>query len=131
MLERIISGGQSGADQGALRAARAMGVPTGGTAPKGWLAEVLIGGDEDFPAPSRWAGRPCHWLADYGLVEAEAEGFPVRTVRNVLDSDETLWFGDPWSAVGRCTLEACQRHGRPAEVVRKGETRPSMVLEWL
>jgi hypothetical protein len=35
MLERVISGGQSGVDQASLRAARAAGFPTGGRAPKG------------------------------------------------------------------------------------------------
>jgi Circularly permutated YpsA SLOG family len=34
MLERVISGGQTGADQAALRAARACGIPTGGWAPR-------------------------------------------------------------------------------------------------
>lgn len=48
MLERIVSGGQTGADQAALRAARAAGLPTGGWAPRGWLTE-------EGPAP---------WLAN-------------------------------------------------------------------
>ena len=34
MLEKIISGGQTGADQAAWRAAKAFGVPTGGWMPK-------------------------------------------------------------------------------------------------
>jgi len=40
MLERIITGGQIGADQGALRAARAAGIATGGWAPAGWETEA-------------------------------------------------------------------------------------------
>ncbi|CAI5505939.1 unnamed protein product [Closterium sp. Naga37s-1] len=36
---RIISGGQTGADRGALMAARALGVPFGGSCPKGRRAE--------------------------------------------------------------------------------------------
>jgi hypothetical protein len=39
MLTRVVSGDQTGADQGGLRAARAAGIPTGGWAPKGWLVE--------------------------------------------------------------------------------------------
>ncbi len=35
MIERILTGGQTGADQAALRAARAAGIATGGWAPKG------------------------------------------------------------------------------------------------
>lgn len=67
MLERVISGGQTGADQAALRAARACGIPTGGWAARGWLTE-------DGPAP---------WLAEWGLAEcpdgeSEAERYRAR-----------------------------------------------------
>ncbi|HJT77421.1 MAG TPA: putative molybdenum carrier protein, partial [Gemmataceae bacterium] len=37
MLERVISGGQTGADQAGLAAAKACGIPTGGWMPKGFL----------------------------------------------------------------------------------------------
>lgn len=36
---RIISGGQTGVDQAALRAAKRVGLPTGGWMPKGFLVE--------------------------------------------------------------------------------------------
>ena len=36
MLIKIISGGQTGADMGGLRAGRALNIPTGGSAPHGW-----------------------------------------------------------------------------------------------
>jgi predicted Rossmann-fold nucleotide-binding protein len=39
MLTRVISGGQTGVDQAALRAAKTRGIATGGFAPKGWLTE--------------------------------------------------------------------------------------------
>jgi hypothetical protein len=52
MIVQVISGGQTGADQGGLRAARACGIPTSGWAPKGWMTEA-------GPAP---------WLADWGLA---------------------------------------------------------------
>jgi hypothetical protein len=39
MLERVISGGQTGVDQAALRAAQACGLETGGYAPLGWETE--------------------------------------------------------------------------------------------
>lgn len=38
-LASVISGGQTGADFGALLAARDCGIETGGWAPKGWLRE--------------------------------------------------------------------------------------------
>ena len=39
MLDRIITGGQSGADQVGWRVARAFDIPTGGWMPKGYLTE--------------------------------------------------------------------------------------------
>src|SRR5262249_34268512 len=39
MLDRVITGGQTGADQAAPRAARGAGIATGGWAPKGWVTE--------------------------------------------------------------------------------------------
>src|SRR4051812_12471606 len=95
MLDRVVSGGQSGADQAALRAARAANIPTGGWAPKGWRTE-------DGAAP---------WLADFGLVECPESGYPARTRANVRDSDVTVWFGDWHSPGGKTTLDACRELG--------------------
>lgn len=76
MIERmtVISGGQTGVDQAALRAAISCGLRTGGYAPKGWLTE----------------DGPAHWLADYGLVECPDPGYAARTHANVLRADATL-----------------------------------------
>lgn len=41
MKMKIVSGGQTGIDQGALEAALALGFEIGGWAPARWLAEVL------------------------------------------------------------------------------------------
>jgi hypothetical protein len=65
MIERVISGGQTGVDQAGLRAARAAGIATGGFAPKGWLIESEDG-RHNVPAP---------WLAEYGLVECPEPGY--------------------------------------------------------
>src|SRR5688572_1715521 len=97
VLERVVSGGQSGADQAALRAARAANIPTGGWAPKGWLTE-------DGLAP---------WPADHGLAECPEPGYSARTAANAHDSDGTLWFGDWHSPGGVATLDACRKLGKP------------------
>ena len=115
MLERVVSGGQSGVDQAALRAARAAGIPTDGTAPKGWATE-------NGPAP---------WLADYGLAECPEPGYPARTVANVRDSDGTLWIGDQGSSGGRLTVGTARALGRPLLVVRAGVTTPADVRRWI
>lgn len=98
MIERIVSGGQTGVDQAALRAARAVGVTTGGWAPRGWM--TLDG--------------PALWLADYGLLEHAALGYPPRTEANVRDSDATLRMAVDFESPGeRCTLRMIDRHKKP------------------
>jgi hypothetical protein len=114
MITRIISGGQTGADQAGLRAARAAGIQTGGWAPRGWLTE-------DDPAPS---------LADYGLVECRRRGHPARTRRNVMEADAVLWFGNPHSRGGKLTLGLCAERAVDSYVVLDRST-PQDVAAWL
>ncbi len=103
-VQKIISGGQTGVDQVAILAARALGIPTGGTAAKGWSTE-------DGPAP---------WLEDYGLEECDRAGYPARTIENVRKSSATVIFGDPESSGSRLTINACLRHNRPYAVNPNG-----------
>jgi hypothetical protein len=50
MLGLVVTGGQTGADQGGWRAARAAGIPTGGWMTRGFLTETPDGrGDESHP----------------------------------------------------------------------------------
>jgi hypothetical protein len=76
-LEKIISGGQTGVDRGALDAALEASFPCGGWCPKGRKAE-------DGPIPAR-----------YPLKEMDGPAYRLRTERNVRDSDGTLilFFG--------------------------------------
>lgn len=98
MLTKIVSGGQTGVDVAALRAARALGIATGGWAPRGW--ETL-----DGPAP---------WLADYGLVEYARPGYAARTEANVRDSDATLRLAVNFLSPGeRLTIAMVDRHKKP------------------
>jgi hypothetical protein len=114
-LGKVISGGQTGADQAGLRAARAAGIPTGGCAPKGWLTE-------EGPAP---------WLAEYGLNECLELGYPARTAANARDSDGTIWFGSPDSSGYAATIRTCTRFGKSYLIVSEGVTTPRHVTEWM
>lgn len=114
LIKRVITGGQTGADQGALRAAKAAGIPTGGFAPKGWLTE-------DGPAP---------WLADYGLVEYHEEGYPARTKANVEIADAMLWFGNPHSLGGQLTARLCVEANLDTFTAIHTST-PQEVAEWI
>ncbi len=72
--QKIVSGGQSGADRAALDGALRHNIPHGGWCPKGRLAT-------DGPlAPI------------YKLQETESAGYRQRTKRNVVDSEATLIF---------------------------------------
>ncbi len=87
---KIISGGQTGVDRGALDAALALGVECGGWCPAGRLAE-------DGTIPKR-----------YPVMELANAGYAERTARNVADSDRTLVIsngvplGGTRETVGRC-----------------------------
>ena len=73
-LTKIISGGQTGADQAALDAAIETGIPHGGWIPKGRLTE---------------SG---HLSEHYNLQEMPTKDYLKRTKKNVLDSDGTVVF---------------------------------------
>lgn len=95
---KIISGGQTGADQSALSTARLCGIETGGWAPKEWLTET-------GPEPL---------LASYGLEECEVAGYPARTRRNIEDSDGTVIFHNGKSGRGsQLTFTLCQELDKP------------------
>lgn len=94
--ELIISGGQTGADTGALRAAANLNIRTGGYAPYGWTTET-------GPAP---------WLADYGLVQHKSSGYSPRTADNIKLADATVIFGRP-STGSNLTQRICQERGKP------------------
>jgi hypothetical protein len=96
---KIISGGQNGADQAGLRAARLHEISTGGWAPKGW--KTL-----DGPRKSL--------LQSFCLQECEKEGYPPRTELNVKESDVTLRFASNMHSAGeRCTKNAILKHKKP------------------
>ena len=97
---KIISGGQTGVDRGALDAALAAGAECGGWCPARRLAED---------------GRiPDH----YPLHELRGGGYAERTARNVVDSDGTLIisFSDPQGGT-RATIDFCIQQQKPYVVL--------------
>ena len=96
MLEKIVSGGQTGADRAALDSAIKHGIPHGGWVPKGRLAE-------DGP------------LADnYDLKEMPSDSYPARTEQNVIDSDGTLIISNgPLTGGSDYTREMAKKHKKP------------------
>jgi hypothetical protein len=72
-IDKIVSGGQTGADRAALDVALELGIPYGGWIPRGRLAE-------DGRISATYAA----------LVECDSPDPEVRTRLNVRDSDATL-----------------------------------------
>jgi hypothetical protein len=120
LLRKIIGGGQTGADQGGLRAARELGIETGGIAPRGWLTE--IGPQETL-------------LRSFGLVECEEEGYPARTRQNIALSDGTVLVGPYESGGSRLTYELATQMNKPLFVLTYppdfGEEHIAKFKHWL
>lgn len=98
-VEKIVSGGQTGADRAGLDAALALGLAVGGWCPRGRRAE-------DGRIPDR-----------YPLEETESAAYRVRTRLNVRDSDATLILcrGPPTGGT-RLTAAIARRMGRPLRI---------------
>ena len=97
---KIVSGGQTGVDQGALAAALASDADCGGWCPEGRLSE-------EGPIP-----------AMYPVVELPGAGYRERTLQNVLDSDGTAIIHDGELEGGtRLTWVFCERHDRPSMLI--------------
>jgi predicted Rossmann-fold nucleotide-binding protein len=96
-IAKVISGGQTGVDIAALRAAKALGIPTGGTMPKGW--RTLAG-----PRPE--------YRDLYGMVEHMSESYAPRTYANAAAADVTIRIAANFGSAGEiCTAKAIARAG--------------------
>lgn len=103
MLDKIISGGQTGADEAGLQAAFDLGIKTGGTAPKGWRIRYFDGSEGTNPKLG----------SVFGLVEHQCSNFQKRTIQNVIDSDGAVLFGYTRSPGAKLTIRSCIQHHKP------------------
>jgi hypothetical protein len=110
----ILSGGQTGADRGALDAALAAGIPCGGWCPRGRRAE-------DGTIPNR-----------YPLRETKAAEYPQRTAWNVRDSDGTAILHQGRVDRGTALTERLARsQGRPVLLLDVRSGRPAELVAWI
>jgi hypothetical protein len=117
MLTKVISGGQTGADQAGLRVARRFGIHTGGWMPKGW--KTSRGPDPEI-------GRL------FGLREHPGD-YADRTETNVRISCGTLRFAADFNAPGeKCTLKWIEKHHKPfLDIDMRSPPAVSEVADWL
>jgi hypothetical protein len=119
VIEKIVSGGQTGADRAAWDVALALGIEIGGWVPLGRLAE-------DGRIPDRYPG----------LRECDSEAYEIRTERNVRDSDATLVlaFGPPLGGTA-LTERFARSHHKPRFRVDLSRSSPeecaTRVRQWL
>ncbi len=116
MIEKVVSGGQTGVDIAALDAAIEAGISHGGYCPKGRLCEN--GRIPDF----------------YQLTETDSPDYDVRTVKNLTESDGTLIFSpvpvDKIQDGTRLTIEKLREHEKPHLVVC-AQTEFNDIVDWI
>lgn len=96
MIQKIISGGQTGADRAALDVAIKHNIHYGGWVPKGRKTE-------DGPLPEM-----------YQLQEMPTGSYSARTEKNILDSDGTLIVSHGKLTGGSAlTKDFAQKHSKP------------------
>lgn len=106
-IKKIISGGQTGADQAALDVAIELEIPHGGWIPKGRKTE-------DGVLPEK-----------YKLQEMPTASYPKRTEQNILDSDGTLIISHGKLTGGSAlTKKLAEKHGKPCLHVDLDATNP-------
>lgn len=118
VIKRIISGGQTGADQGGLYAAWTMDIETGGTATKGYRTQD---------------GPNLRLKTQFGLVEHPSPKYPPRTSENVRNADATIRFAADFSSSGEeCTMRAIKRFKKPYfDIDIHDPVPPYITVGWL
>lgn len=115
---KIVSGGQTGVDRGALEAAIDLGLDWGGWAPRGWRAE-----DGEIPP-----------LYRASMKEHASANYLARTRRNVADSHATLIIANAYPLSGGTlkTRVFCEEMMRSHFTVSLGESDAvGKVQRWL
>jgi len=115
MIQKIVSGGQTGVDRAALDMALEIGIPCGGWCPRGRRAE-----DGTIPP-------------QYPLQETDSRSYNKRTKLNVQDSDATLVLNLGELEGGTAyTVQVAEKIGKPYLIVAlDGSTDPGSVAAWL
>ena len=117
-LRKVISGGQTGADQAGLVAAKEFGLETGGWMPFGYLTE-------DGPCPEL--------KQKFGVQAHSSSSYPPRTKKNAEESDGTIRLAFDFTTAGEvCTLKAIKQYKKPYfDVDLNNPPDPQLAAQWL
>ncbi len=109
---KVITGGQTGVDRGALDAALDLNLQCGGWCPEGRLAE-------DGTIPEQ-----------YPLQELEGGDYRDRTRKNVLDADGTaiIYFNELEGGT-ESTLDDCVQLDRPYKLINGSDVQPGQAAK--
>ena len=117
MIEKIISGGQTGVDRAALDFAIENQISHGGYCPKGRKAE-------DGIIPRR-----------YQLIETVSPNYRQRTEKNLMESDGTLvLYQEPIIGGTYLTIQLCHEKMKPIHLIdlNRDQTRSILLFEqWI
>lgn len=111
-MDKIISGGQSGADLGGLEAGKLLNIPTGGYAPKRYMTEY---------------GVNMELKEKYNLIECSTSDYQYRTIKNIENSDGTLIFSERTSSGSKFTAHSCREMRKPYII----NPSPEKFIIWL
>lgn len=114
-VTKVVSGGQTGVDRGALEAAIELGIEHGGWCPRGRLAEDGV------------------IDAKYALTEMPTADYAARTEQNVIDSDGTLiLYRNRLQGGTLLTHRLAKRHQKPLMRARLDrEVKYDEIIRWL
>jgi len=117
-LEKIISGGQTGADHAGLEAAKQLHLKTGGYMPNGFITQD---------------GLKPEMQQLYDMIEHASSKYPPRTFANVKASDGTIRFAKDFNSTGELlTLKAIVQYKRPyIDININNPLHPNLVREWI
>jgi len=112
IVHRVRTGGQTGVDQAAWRAAKATGFATCGIMPS-WFRTLGPGG---------WGEESHPEFADlYGATCSSSSAWEVRTRENVIAATAVVLLGDPVSVGSKLTVTTAINLGRPLVWVPNAE----------
>jgi hypothetical protein len=118
MISKVISGGQTGSDIAGLKAAKSLGIETGGHIPKGFLT---------------LDGAKPNYATEYNLIEHSSPKYPPRTALNVKNSDGTILIASNFNSPGtKLTAKYATQYKKPfINIDSNNAISVNVVFDWI